>query len=247
MRWIRLVRGRQELILRARRRVRWPPNLLETSGTARATPTTGPANPPVDGGSRADTRPSYNAIPANRSSPHHLAPECRQTWKLCGSLSRHDRTRKRPQSEARDADLAPDPRKRPASARIGSLLIRKRSLVRVQDRPVARANGSGAGEQRERDAGAKAVEGAAAVAFECELAGPRCQLDPAADRAERSVAAGFVFASGRRNRAPRLAMSCSNPRCPRRLTRARRSVSPRTTSTVASVPAGWWEQCEAPE
>ena len=65
----------------------------------------------------------------------HIDPECDRAWKLCGSLSGHDPTRKRPQSEARNADLAPDTRKRPAVARIRSLLIRKRSQVRVLDRP----------------------------------------------------------------------------------------------------------------
>src|SRR5512139_4024073 len=54
----------------------------------------------------------------------------------------------------------------------------------------------GEGEQSERDAGAEAWEGAAAVGFEGELAlaGPDDRFDPLADRAERSVAVGLVAA-----------------------------------------------------
>src|SRR5579859_5579372 len=55
---------------------------------------------------------------------------------------------------------------------------------------------SGEGEHSERDTDADAWDGAAAVAFECELAfaGPEGRLDPLADRPERAVAAWFVFA-----------------------------------------------------
>src|SRR5918998_6196006 len=53
-------------------------------------------------------------------------------------------------------------------------------------------------EQSERDAGAEALEGAAAVGFEGELsfAGPEHRFDPLADWSERSVAMGFVVAVG---------------------------------------------------
>ena len=57
-------------------------------------------------------------------------------WKLHGSLNRLDRTRKRPRHEPRNGDLPADTRKRPAAARIRSLLIRKRSQARVLDRPL---------------------------------------------------------------------------------------------------------------
>lgn len=73
-----------------------------------------------------------------RDKQHSASAVHRSDWRRCGSLSRHDLTRKRPQREARKADLAPDTRRRPAAGRIRSLLIRKRSQVRVQDRPLRR-------------------------------------------------------------------------------------------------------------
>src|SRR4051794_31665696 len=56
----------------------------------------------------------------------------------------------------------------------------------------------GEGEQPKRDAGAEALDRAAAVGFEGELtlAGPEHRFDPLADRAQRSVAARFVLAVG---------------------------------------------------
>src|SRR4051812_16219050 len=56
----------------------------------------------------------------------------------------------------------------------------------------------GEGEQAQRDAGAEAFDGAAAVCFQGELAlaGPDDRLDPLADRSAAAVAAGFVFAVG---------------------------------------------------
>src|SRR5919109_415623 len=56
----------------------------------------------------------------------------------------------------------------------------------------------GEGEQPERDTGAEALDGAAAVGFEGELAlaGPEHGLDPLSHRAERSVPARFVLAVG---------------------------------------------------
>src|ERR671931_1317851 len=56
----------------------------------------------------------------------------------------------------------------------------------------------GEGQEPERDAGAEPRQGAGAVGFEGELAlaGPDDGFDPLADRAERSVAMGFVAAVG---------------------------------------------------
>jgi hypothetical protein len=76
-------------------------------------------------------------------SVRRIDPKRPQAWKPGGSLSRHDPTRNRPQFGARKAALAPDTRKRPGSARIRSLLIRKRSQGRVLDRPL-RSRRSGA-------------------------------------------------------------------------------------------------------
>src|SRR5579875_1033825 len=54
----------------------------------------------------------------------------------------------------------------------------------------------GEGQEPERDADADAGDGAAAVALERELAfaGPKRRFDPLPDRAQRPVAARFVFA-----------------------------------------------------
>src|ERR671924_1829135 len=59
-------------------------------------------------------------------------------------------------------------------------------------------DGGGEGEQALADAGAKAGEGAGAVAFQAEfvLAGPDDGFDPLADAAEVAVAVGFVAAVG---------------------------------------------------
>ncbi len=63
----------------------------------------------------------------------------KQAWKPRGSLSRHDPTRKRLADAPWNRDLRRETCKRPATTRIRSRLIRKRSLVRVQDRPSRRA------------------------------------------------------------------------------------------------------------
>ena len=80
----------------------------------------------------------------------------RRAWKLRGSLSHHNPTHKRPQFGAGTADLAPDTRKRPAAARIRPLLIRKRSQVRVLDRPLGRGQ---AGTRRPSSARVMVVDG----------------------------------------------------------------------------------------
>src|SRR5919204_2622120 len=69
--------------------------------------------------------------------------------------------------------------------------------ARVTDVVVVDEAG-GEGEQSERDAGAHALNRAAAVGFEGELAlaGPDDRFDPLADGAQRAVAVWFVAAVG---------------------------------------------------